>query len=443
MSTLLTFRRTVCVTTLCVCNIIDEIGIYHHTVIYANTVRISDGKIQWGVNEEGIAFYNNLIDECLRNGLEPFVTLFHWDTPQALQDRYGGFLSPSIVDDFRDYAELCFERFGDRVKYWITLSEPCTYAVWGHDYGEHAPGRCSSWKNRACKAGNSAVEPYIVAHHQLLSHAAAVDVYRKKYKGQQKGLVGTTLLTWWTEPYSSKTADIDAAKRVLDFMYGWFLDPLTYGDYPRTMREYVKNRLPMFTQTQSEMLRGSLDFLGLNYYSSRYVKNVESQDPERISYTSDLHADLRYENSEGQSIAPAAGVEWLRIAPFGIRYLLNYTKDNYKNPPIFITENGVASDDSEPYCDIINDKIRIEYYESHIGNVSKAIKEHNVSVKGFLAWSSTDTFEWSSGYTVRFGLTYIDFYRKNLTRIPKSSLEWLKGKLLGDSASQNCPASSA
>ncbi|KAJ4826054.1 hypothetical protein Tsubulata_042006 [Turnera subulata] len=239
---------------------------------------------------------------------------------------YSSGTAGQIRDDFRDYAELCFERFGDRVKHWITLSEPCRYAVWGHDYGENAPGRCSSWKNRACKAGNSAVEPYIVAHHQLLSHAAAVDVYRKKYKGQQKGLVGTTLLTWWTEPYSSKTADIDAAKRVLDFM---FLDPLTYGDYPRTMREYVKNRLPMFTQTQSEMLRGSLDFLGLNYYSSRYVKNVESQDPERIS------------REFGRPVhCPSAGVEWLRIAPFGIRYLLNYTKDNYKNPPIFITENG-------------------------------------------------------------------------------------------------------
>ncbi|KAJ4842663.1 hypothetical protein Tsubulata_047346 [Turnera subulata] len=340
-----------------------------------------------------------------------------------------------LRDDFRDYAELCFERFGDRVKHWITLNEPWTYAVWGYDYGENAPGRCSLWKNRACKAGNSAVEPYIVAHHQLLSHAAAVD-------GQQKGLLGATLVTWWTEPYSSKTADIDAAKRVLDFIYGWFLDPLTYGDYPRTMRDYVKDRLPKFTKTQSEMLRGSLDFLGLNYYSSRYVKHVETQDPWRISYTSDLHADLLYENWEGQSIGPGGGVEWLRIAPFGIRYLLNYTKDNYKNPPIFITENGVASDDSEQYCDIINDTIRIEFYESHIGNVSKAIKEYNVSVEGFLAWSSVDTFEWSSGYTVRFGLAYIDFYRKNLTRIPKSSLEWLKGKLLGgDSASENCPPS--
>ncbi|KAK2989212.1 hypothetical protein RJ640_020563 [Escallonia rubra] len=114
--------------------------------------------------------------------LESYVTLFHWDVPQALEDEYGGFLSPKIVDDFRDFANLCFQRFGDRVKHWITLNEPWTFAVTSYDYGTTAPGRCSAWRNNNCTGGNSGTEPYVVTHNQILAHAAAVKVYRTKYK---------------------------------------------------------------------------------------------------------------------------------------------------------------------------------------------------------------------------------------------------------------------
>ncbi|XP_044490041.1 beta-glucosidase 12-like [Mangifera indica] len=155
------------------------------------------GKLSGGVNKQGINFYNNLIDELLSNGLQPFVTIFHWDLPQALEDEYGGFLSPRIVDDFRDFAEVCFKEFGDRVKHWITLNEPWTFSSYGYDSGFIAPGRCSKWVNAACQAGNSATEPYIVGHHLLLSHAAAVKLYKQKYQAIQKGKIGVTLVSHW------------------------------------------------------------------------------------------------------------------------------------------------------------------------------------------------------------------------------------------------------
>ncbi|MED6113739.1 Beta-glucosidase 12 [Stylosanthes scabra] len=138
------------------------------------------GKLKTGVNREGITYYNNLINELLANGLKPFVTLFHWDLPQALEDEYGGFLSPNIVKDFTDYAEVCYREFGDRVKHWITLNEPLTYTTNGYGNGVFAPGRCSLYNN--CDEGNSTTEPYLVTHHQILAHAAAARLYMDNYK---------------------------------------------------------------------------------------------------------------------------------------------------------------------------------------------------------------------------------------------------------------------
>nr|POE69589.1 isoform 2 of beta-glucosidase 12 [Quercus suber] len=143
---------------------------------------ILEGKLSGGVNREGIEYYNKLINRLLGKGIKPFVTMFHWDLPQALEDDYGGFLSPQIVDDFRDYAELLFKEFGDWVKHWITLNEPWSYSYGGYAAKALAPGRCSAWQNLNCTSGDSGTEPYLVSHHELLSHAAAVELYKKKYQ---------------------------------------------------------------------------------------------------------------------------------------------------------------------------------------------------------------------------------------------------------------------
>ncbi|KAI4331929.1 hypothetical protein L6164_016875 [Bauhinia variegata] len=200
-------------------------------------------------------------------------------------------------DDFRDYAEICFKEFGDRVKHWITLNEPWTVSRNGYATGGMAPGRCSAWQNLNCTGGDSATEPYIVAHNQLLAHAAAVDVYRTKYQVSQKGSIGIALLCHWMVPFSDTKLDQDAAERAVDFMLGWFMDPLTTGEYPRTMKSLVRNRLPKFSEEQSRLLKGSFDFLGLNYYTSNYAANAANLIYARPSYNTDALVNFTTERN--------------------------------------------------------------------------------------------------------------------------------------------------
>ncbi|CAN0902046.1 Beta-glucosidase 24 [Linum grandiflorum] len=235
---------------------------------------LPNGKVSGGVNKAGVTYYNNLINELLSNGIKPFVTLFHWDLPQHLEDEYEGFLSPKIVSDFGAYADVCFKLFGDRVKNWITLNEPLTFTQFGYATGDLAPGRCSKSINNNCTKGDSSTEPYLVTHNQLLAHAAAVKVYREKYQAKQKGIIGITLVSSWFVPYSKSKHDLKARQRALDFMYGWFMDPLTKGEYPKSMKSLVGNRLPKFSKEESELVKGSFDFLGLNYYTSSYAANT-------------------------------------------------------------------------------------------------------------------------------------------------------------------------
>ncbi|XP_052296138.1 beta-glucosidase 17-like isoform X3 [Citrus sinensis] len=332
------------------------------------------GNISGGVNQQGVDFYNNLINELISNGLKPFVTLFHWDTPQALEDEYGGFLSPKIVKDFGDYADLCFKEFGDRVKHWITLNEPETVGENGYAKGTHAPGRCSNYIGN-CPAGNSATEPYVAAHHLILSHATAVKLYRQNYQPSQNGLIGITISSIWAVPKFPTVASKKAASRAIDFKFGWFFNPITYGSYPRSMQRLVGNRLPKFTKSQAEM----------------------------------------------------TGSDWLSIYPKGIRELLLYLKKKYNPPPIYITENGVGDVNSSswPISYALNDTVRVNYYNDHLSYILEAINSGGVDVRGYFAWSFLDNYEWEYGYTSRFGIIYVD-YKDGLRRSLKNSALWFK-----------------
>ncbi|KAL8028510.1 hypothetical protein ABFX02_14G165400 [Erythranthe guttata] len=384
---------------------------------------IPRGKLSRGVNKEGIAFYNNVINELLANGIKPFVTIFHWDLPQALEDEYRGFLSPLIVDDYLDFADLCFKEFGDRVKHWITFNEPFIFVSTGYDggfAGSLAPGRCSSWGN--CAQGDSATEPYVAGHHILISHAAAVKLYRQKYKAAQKGEIGITLVTHWFVPYSNSKLDVKAAQRALDFIYGWFIHPVVYGEYPRAMRPITGSRLPQFTKEQSSLLKGSFDFLGLNYYTGNYAAHILTRDG-NVSSTSDRMSRLSTERN-GVPIGPPTGVSVFFSYPKGLHDLLVYTKEKYNNPRIYVTENGLGDQNNDTMKNLTRDPQRIDFYSRHLRAIRQAIAE-GVNVKGFIAWSFLDNFEWGSGFTVRFGLVYVD-YLNGLKRIPKKSAIWFK-----------------
>ncbi|XP_021277975.1 beta-glucosidase 12-like [Herrania umbratica] len=405
--------------------IMKEMGLdaYRFSISWSRV--LPNGKLNGGVNKEGVRYYNNLINELLANGIQPFVTLFHWDLPQALEDEYGGFLSPRIVDDFRDYANVCFKEFGDRVKHWITLNEPWSYSSGGYASGFLAPGRCSAWQKLNCTGGDSGTEPYLVGHYLLLAHAAAVKLYRQNYQATQKGIIGITLVSHWFVPFSNARHHKNAALRALDFMFGWFMDPITIGSYPHSMQSLVGGRLPKFNKEQSEMLKGSFDFLGLNYYTANYAAYAPTLSAGKPSYLTDARANLSTER-HGIPIGQMAGSNWLYVYPRGIRDLLLYVKEKYNNPLIYITENGVdeVNNATLPLKEALIDNMRIDYHRAHLSFIQLAIKDA-VDVKGYFAWSLLDNFEWMNGYTVRFGINFVD-YKNGLKRYPKLSAHWFK-----------------
>ncbi|KAJ7943360.1 Beta-glucosidase [Quillaja saponaria] len=381
------------------------------------------------INQAGVDHYNNLINALLAKGIEPYVTLYHWDLPQALEDKYTGWLNRQIIKDFATFSEICFQKFGDRVKHWITFNEPHTFSTQGYDVGLQAPGRCSIFLHLLCRAGNSATEPYIVAHNVLLSHATVTDIYRKKYKNIQRGSVGLSFDVIWYEPETNSTENIEAAQRAQDFQLGWFLDPLIFGDYPSSMRIRVGRRLPNFSQYEATLLKGSLDFVGINHYTTFYARKQDLVHKLLNDSLGDSDTlSLPFKN--GKPIGDKANSIWLYIVPKGLRSLMNYIKQKYGNPPVIITENGM-DDPNSPFIsikDALKDDKRIRYHHDYLANLLASIIEDGCNVKGYFVWSLLDNWEWAAGYSSRFGLYFVD-YKDKLKRYPKNSVQWFKNFL--------------
>ncbi|XP_060967934.1 beta-glucosidase 24-like [Cannabis sativa] len=403
---------------------IKELGTNYYRFSISWTRILPKGSLRGGVNKEGIDHYNNLIDELISNGITPFVTILHFDTPQALENRYGGFLNGSIVDDFKDYCELLFKTYGDRVKNWITINEPFVVAL-GYDIGLAPTSRCSLPPPIGpCKAGNSSIEPYIVAHNLILAHARAAKLYKKKYQALQGGQIGITLVGEFIESLNPECLeDKAAAERYVDFLLGWFVEPLVFGEYPLTMRTIVEERLPTFTSKDKNLVKGSVDFIGLNYYTSKYGTNAKPMEP--THYLGDFSVKTSVEKN-GIPIGPkATGTNNIYSYPQGLQKLLEFMSQKYQNITIYITENGIpeASVPDRHLEDYVNDDYRIMFILQHLYYVNQAIK-NGVNVKGYFYWSLFDSFEGEHGYNTRFGLFFID-YNNNYKRIPKKSAKWL------------------
>lgn len=349
------------------------------------------------VNAKGLDFYSRLVDELLNAGIQPYLTLYHWDTPQALQDR-GGWQNPDSVWWFADYADLMTRHLGDRVRHWTTHNEPWIVAFVGYFYGSHPPGI------------SDITTTYQVAHHLLMAHGAAAPIIRQNAPNAQ---VGISLNLNPIYPGGPESEHLSATYRRDGALNRWMLDPLFKGVYPADMVALLEPYLPPIELTAVHAAAVPLDFLGVNYYLRDVVLHDDHE----------LPLQVRHISPEG---AAKTALGW-EIFPEGLTTLLVRLQQDYAPPALYITENGAAFDDEVSADGTVSDPQRIAYLKSHLAAVAEAIAQ-GATVKGYFAWSLMDNFEWSHGYSKRFGLIYVDYATQQ--RIPKQSAWYYRDQIL-------------
>jgi beta-glucosidase len=354
-------------------------------------------------NPKGIDFYRRLVDELLEHGIEPWLTLYHWDLPQPLEDA-GGWPARDTAQRFADYADIVYSALGDRVRYWTTLNEPWCSAFLGYASGDHAPGR---------RDPAAAIR---ATHHLLLGHGLAVRAIRADATDAQLGL---TLNLYAVTPASSAPEDQDAARRIDGLQNRLFLDPVLLGSYPSDVVADLAGITDFSHVRDGDLatIATPLSMLGVNYYS-RHVAAAP------------LDGDWR--NGEGACFPASEGVrfvkrgvpvtamDWEIDAP-GLTEVLERVHRDYPEVPLYVTENGAAFEDSVAPDGSVDDPERRSYFEGHLGACYDAISA-GVPLRGYFAWSLMDNYEWAWGYTRRFGLVYVDYV--NQSRTPKASALW-------------------
>jgi beta-glucosidase len=330
------------------------------------------------VNQKGIDFYSKIIDGLLAANITPYVTLYHWDLPQTLQDE-GGWMRRGIVDDFVAYVDTVSSALGDRVKHWITFNEPWVFTWLGYVRGEHAPGLTS----------DNPAPAFITSHHVYLAHGLSVPVIRRNSPGAK---VGITLNLSPADPATTKPADLEATTIYDGWFNRWYLDPLYRGRYPQDIVDLYAPYMPQIEPGDMETIAAPTDFLGINYYSRAVIK--AGSGPEQ---------PYAHEHPEGEYTA----MGW-EVYPKALYNLLKRIHSDYNPPSIHITENGAAYEDVLTPSGEIHDERRTAYYRSHLEAVHHAI-EDGVPVDGYFAWSLLDNFEWAFGYSKRFGLYFVDY----------------------------------
>jgi beta-glucosidase len=369
-------------------------GIAWHRILPEGTGR---------VNAKGLDFYRALVDGLLENNIRPMITLFHWDLPAALEDR-GGWLNPDIADWFAEYAQVCYRALDDRVDLWTTLNEPWVVTDGGYLQGTLAPGH------------RNLFEVPIASHNLLRAHASAVEAYRAE--GQHQ--IGIIVNIEPKYPASDKQEDLEATARADAYMNRQYLDPIFLGTYPAEMKEIFGEAWPDFPAADLEHIRRPVDFLGINYYTRR----VTCHDPEAKPVQA---GGVKQRNATHTETA------W-EVYPEGLADTLLGVKQRYGNIPLYVTENGAAFYDPPTAEGEVSDPLRVDYLREHL-KVARRVIQEGVNLRGYFAWSLLDNFEWSLGYSKRFGIIHVDYatQRRTLKASAKFYAEVIRtrGSVLG------------
>ncbi|RIW34249.1 beta-glucosidase [Bacillus salacetis] len=365
------------------------IDVYRFSVAWPRIFPTGDGE----VNPKGLEFYHKFVDKLLEAGIEPMCTLYHWDLPQALQDK-GGWDNRETIDAFVRYAETMFKEFSGKIKFWITLNEPWCVSYLSNYIGAHAPG----YQDLQLATN--------IAHHLLVAHGRTVQKFREL---NMEGEIGFAPNTTWLEPFSDKQEDVDACNREIAYFIEWFMDPVFKGEYPQFMVDWFKKKgvEVKIEEGDLEDIHQPIDFLGINYYTghiARYKENEGLFDWEMV--------ENGYERTD---------IGW-PVYHEGFYNVLKRITDSYGKVPIYITENGSCYND-EPVDGRVKDDRRTKYLKQHLTALSRSI-ESGVNIKGYLTWSLLDNFEWAEGYSKRFGIVYVNY--RTQERIKKDSFYWYK-----------------
>jgi beta-glucosidase len=350
-------------------------------------------------NQKGLDFYSRLVDGMLERGLEPWLTLYHWDLPQALQDQ-GGWAERSTIEAFLDYTDVVSRHLGDRVRHWITHNEPWCTAFNGNFEGVHAPG-LTSFK--------TALQ---VCHNVLVSHGQAIPVIRRNVP---QGKVGAALSLHPLKPASDSAADVAATRRHDGLRNRWFLDPLHGRGYPTDIWDLLGDKAPVVHEGDLQVIATPTDFLGVNYYFPEVVAAAPAQG---VMATRVVESPNVERTAFGWEVSPA-----------GMVTLLSRVARDYQPAVIYLTENGSSYDDTVSPNGEIEDEERRRYLERHLLALREIVAK-GIPIKGYFAWSLLDNFEWAEGYIRRFGLTHVDFDTQQ--RRLKLSGKWYRSFLKGE-----------
>ncbi len=393
------------------------LGAYRFSVSWPRVLPNGRGT----VNEAGLKFYDELIDELLKHKIEPILTLYHWDLPLALQKEYAGWESPRVIADFDVYARLLFNRFGHKVKYWVSINEQNYFTSNAYLTGRHPPGL----KDEKVF--------YLANHHAFLANATVIRSFRELVP---EGKIGPSFALSPSYPASAKPEDVLAADSAEDFLNHWWLDVYANGTYPKLPFRHLQNKglAPTVTEQELSLLRSAKpDFLGVNYYQSlTFAANPEGGVSDGHFNTSGKKGSTQSTGRPGlyktvaNPFVETTNWDW-NIDPAGLRLALRRLNNRYALP-VLITENGLGEFDELTGDEKVHDDYRIDYLRSHLVECKHAI-EDGVDLLGFCSWSFTDLLSWLNGYQKRYGFVYVrrdETAEMDLKRIKKKSFAWYK-----------------